>query len=391
MKEEKLTVLFLSSWYPSRVMPTLGNFVQKHAEAVAIHSNVIALFACSDSGCKQPFEVVESTINNVYTVNVYYKKVEHSIPFIAQFQKLSRYLKAYKLGLETVEKKARTIDVIHHNILYPAGIIAWYLKKTKGIPYVVSEHWTGYLAYKKTKINAFQKWVSKVVARNADLVLPVSEDLENAMKQQGLSANYEIVYNVTDTRLFYPSGDKPAERKIKFLHISTLDDAHKNISGMLEAVAALYTQRQDFEFWFVGDGDATPHIHTAKKLGIYNSVAFFDGTKTTQEVAELMRHSDCFVLFSNYENLPCVLIEAMASGLPVISSWVGGIPEHITEDFGLLVPPADIQALVSALAEMLEAIRQKKYDKKLLNDYARAYFSYESVSQRIHEVYRQVI
>lgn len=389
MKEKKLTVLFLSSWYPNRVMPTLGNFVQKHAEAVALHSDVIALFVCSDAGCTQTFEIVESNINKVYTINVYYKKVNHAIPFISQLQKLLRYIRAYKKGLLAVEKKAGRVDIVHHNILYPSGIIAWYLKKTKNIPYVISEHWTGYLANKKTKIGFWQKWISKIIARNASAILPVSNDLKNAMQASGLPGNYTVVYNVADNQLFYPLLNKASGRKIRFLHISTLDDAHKNISGMLEAVASLFAQRKDFEFWFVGDGDTTPHIETAARLNIYNSAAFFDGTKTTHEVAELMRNADCFVLFSNYENLPCVLIEAMASGIPVISSTVGGIPEHITADYGILLPPGNKQELVSALNGMIDAIRQEKYSAEHLNDYAKANFSYESVSRNLHFIYQK--
>lgn len=387
MKEKKLTVLFLSSWYPSRVMPTLGNFVQKHAEAVALHSDIIALFVCSDAGCTQTFEIVENTINNVYTVHVYYKKVSHAIPLISQLQKLSRYIRAYKKGLLLVKKKAGKVDIVHHNILYPSGIIAWYLKKTKNIPFVISEHWTGYLANKKTKTGFWQKLISKAIARNASAIMPVSNDLKNAMQASGLPGNYTPVYNVADTQLFYPLLNKAPGRKIRFLHISTLDDAHKNISGMLEAVAVLYSRRQDFEFWFVGDGETTPHIGTATRLGICNSAAFFDGTKTTNEVAELMRNADCFVLFSNYENLPCVLIEAMASGIPVISTTVGGIPEHITADYGILLPPGDKQELVSVLNRMVDAIQQEKYNAKLLHDYAKTNFSYESVSRKLHSVY----
>jgi len=144
MTNKKLNILFLSSWYPNRVLPTLGNFVQKHAEAVAMLCDVTALFVCSDANNKEKYEIVETFVNKVHTINVYYKKVEHGIPVLAQIQKANRYLRAHFIGLKLVNQKTGSIDLVHHNILYPAGIIAWYLKKLKGIPYIITEFY-GYL------------------------------------------------------------------------------------------------------------------------------------------------------------------------------------------------------------------------------------------------------
>ena len=210
--KNKLNILFLSSWYPNRVLPTLGNFVQKHAEAAAIRANVVALFVCSDSNNKQKYEVIESAINNVFTINVYYKKVEHSIPLISQIQKARRYIKAHLFGLKIANQKLNTIDIVHHNILYPAGIIAWYLKKFKSIPYIITENWTGYLPSKNTPRGWIEKMFSKKIARNASYITPVSKDLQDAMMNLGFDTRYEIIYNVTDTKLIYPLSTPPSTK-----------------------------------------------------------------------------------------------------------------------------------------------------------------------------------
>lgn len=372
-------------------MPTLGNFVQKHAEAVSLNSNVAALFVCSDIDCSEKFETTECTINNVFTVNVYYKKVTHSIPLISQFQKATRYIRAHFKGLKIISRKFGKIDLVHHNILYPAGIIAWYLKKTRNIPYIITENWTGYLPSKNNHLGFLQKTISKNIAGNASCITPVSKDLQDAMIHHGFKSGYEIVYNVVDISLFKPLQNISTDRKIKFLHVSTLDDAHKNISGMLRVIAQLAKQRNDFECHFVGDGDTAPHISTAKQLSIYNNFAFFDGTKTTFEVAELMCHSNCFVLFSNYENLPCVMIEAFASGIPIVSSTVGGIPEHVSAELGLLVKPKDEKALLEALNRMIENLKANKYSSETLSNYAKENFSYEKVSEKFHCIYYRIL
>lgn len=398
---KKLNILFLSSWYPNRLLPTLGNFVQKHAEAVAVHANVVALFVCSDSDCKKKYEVVESTLNNVFTINVYYKKVTHSIPFLSSLLKATRYFNAHLIGFKIAKHKLKTIDLVHHNILYPAGIIAWYLKKFKDIPYIITENWTGYLPSKNTPRGWLEKIFSKKIAFNASYITPVSKDLQDAMKSHGFDTNYEIIYNVTDTKLFYPSFAKASdgksfssiasEDKIKIIHISTLDDPHKNISGMLRVAEKLSKQRTDFEIWFIGDGDTAPHIKTAKDLHIHNTFAFFDGTKTTSEVAEIMRNAHCFLLFSNYENLPCVMVEALASGIPIVSSTAGGIPEHITDNLGLLVKPQDEPELLNALNKAIDNIKAGKYNPEELSNYAKNNFSYEKVGEKFVALYERIL
>ncbi len=388
---KKLNILFLSSWYPNRVLPTLGNFVQKHAEAVAIYQNVIALYVCSDAKNKEKFEIVESDLNNVHTINVYYKKVTHSIPLLSQLQKANRYIKAHLIGLKIVNQKFNAIDLVHHNILYPAGVIAWYLKKSKGIPYIITENWTGYLPSKNTHQSWIQKILSKKIARNANCITPVSKDLQDAMINHGFDSNYEIIYNVTDTKLFHPAKDKNQTEKIKIVHISTLDDAHKNVSGMLRATEKLSKLRNDFEIWFIGDGDATPHIKTATDLGIHKTFAFFDGTKTTAEVAKIMRNANCFLLFSNYENLPCVMVEALASGIPIVSSTAGGIPEHITDNLGILVEPLDEEGLLNALNKAIDKIKEGKYNSEELSNYAINNFSYQKVGEKFVDLYQRIL
>ena len=388
----KLNILFLSSWYPNRVLPTLGNFVQKHAESVALYSNVVALFVCSDNSNKEKYEVIESTLNNVFTINVYYKKVTHSTPILSQIQKANRYINAHLIGLKIANQKFNNkIDLVHHNILYPAGIIAWYLKIFKNIPYIITENWTGYLPSKNTTRGWIEKILSKKIAQNAHYITPVSKDLKDAMISHGFDTNYEIIYNVTDTKLFYPSDSKPLGNKIKIVHISTLDDAHKNISGMLRAAQKLSQTRNDFEIWFIGDGDTQPHIKTATDLNILNSFAFFDGTKTTSQVAEIMRNAHCFLLFSNYENLPCVMVEALASGIPIVSSTAGGIPEHITDKLGILVKPMDEPALLNALNKVIENIKAGKYNSKELANYAINNFSYEKVGEKFVALYGRIL
>ncbi len=389
---KKYNILFTSSWYPSRVNPTLGNFVQKQAEAVALNANVIVLHACSDSNLSMKYDVEDSTINGIRTINVYYKKVQSKIPIVSSVIKFVRLLNAHKIGLKIIEETWSKIDLVHHSILYPGGIFPYYLKLKKRVPYIVSEHWTGYLPSKKNKINRKELFISKLIIKKANRIITVSEDLRKAMLNLGFKNSYSIIYNVVNTNVFKPvANESSSRRKIKFLHISHLDDDHKNISGILKTIKRLSATNSDFEFWIVGDGDLKNHISFAEKLGILNTFVFFDGTKTTEEIAALMSSADCFVLFSNYENLPLVIIEALACGVPVISTDVGGIAEHLNEAMGILIPARNEDALLNAMLAMKKNLADNKYNKDKLVHYAVENFSYENVSRKFLECYTAII
>jgi L-malate glycosyltransferase len=382
-------ILFVSSWYPNRVQPRLGNFIQRHAEAVAVKEQVASLFVTSDESCKEQFELEEEIIRNVFTVNVYYKKVRHSFPLVSQLQKALRYRQAYTIGLKRIREYSGNIDVVHQNVLYPAGAIALMLKYFSDIPYLITEHSTEY--HIRQKSSFFTKWLKKKIAASASFICPVSENLKQTMLKYGLEGNYEIVNNVVNQSVFFPPQEKMNRSKIIFLHISTLDDRQKNISGLLRVIQKLSTIEKDFELQIVGDEEYTHHLQYAQTLGILNKTVFFQGTKTLNEVAESMRNSDCFVMFSNYENFPCVIAEALTCGLSVISSDVGGIGEHINESNGILVQAADEPGLLNAFMVMIKNLKERKYHMNEISRQAQDQFSYESVSEKFISLYLRAL
>jgi glycosyltransferase involved in cell wall biosynthesis len=100
-----------------------------------------------------------------------------------------------------------------------------------------------------------------------------------------------------------------------------------------------------------------------------------------------MESSHALVLFSNYENLPCVIVEALACGLPVISTRVGGISEHINAERGILIERGDEAGLQDAFEYMASHIHS--YDKSALRTYALERFSNEAVAAAFMELYKR--
>ncbi len=374
----KYNVLFTSSWYPTRVHATLGNFVQRHAEAVSILHNVYVLHVMPDDSIKNSIEVSYQSINQIDTIVVYFKR---------KALKHLSYLKAFKKGVDFLfREKGVKIDLVHHNVTLPAGWQALWLKRKYNLPYLVSEHWNGFHDERNIKLNFFQQRLAQRTIAKSSFVCPVTDHLGKSMRDRGLVGNYEIVSNVVDTELFQLKEIKRAP--FKFLHVSTLVDDHKNVSGILRAAKKALDQTPDLHFTIVGDGDTAPHIAYAKELGIPESNLSILGEQPLSEIAGLMEKSNALILFSNYENFPCVIPEAMACGMPVISSDVGGIREHINKNNGRLVQAKDEEGLLEALLEVES--NQVDFDPKSIREYSENHFSRLSIAGQFDELYQKM-
>ena len=104
-----------------------------------------------------------------------------------------------------------------------------------------------------------------------------------------------------------------------------------------------------------------------------------------QALADELASGDFLVLSSNYENMPVVILEALASGLPVVSTNVGGIKEMIDETKGILVEPRDKEALAEAIVKMIET--HQNYDAAFLRNSVIEKYGYESVGRFLDSIY----
>ena len=159
-----------------------------------------------------------------------------------------------------------------------------------------------------------------------------------------------------------------------------------NSTGILEVLASLKSKGQTIPFRFVSDFPSDHLKETAKNLGLSDSVSFI-GPLSTEEVAHELSAAKALVLFSNYENFPCVIAEAFMSGIPVISTSVNGIPEYVNESNGILIPAGDQAALENAFLTM----QTKSVDPEKLRTYAIENFSYEAIGEAFTNIYNQVL
>ncbi len=386
MANDKLNILFLASWYPNTESTQAGNFIQQHAKAVAQYVNVAVIHVVAKQGIRQE-EVSISQENGIYEVIVYYPKVTSSTPILSLKQKQKRHHNAYLKAYEIAKKEFGQFDLVHLNVVYPAGLFALHLKEKENIPYILTEHWTAFLASTQHKFKTHEKIFIKKIANNAEIICPVSENLKQNIERFGVKNKFEIIPNVVDTNIFkFQPKELSAIKEI--LHISNLKDEHKNISGILNVIQQLSTTRSDFRLTIAGNGDTNKFKNKALEMGIDKQFIHFEGEKTPQEVAQLMQQSDLFLLFSNYENLPCVISESLVMGKPVLSTNVGGISEMLNDSNGMLITKNNEAELIAALNKILDSIDD--YQNEEISNSAINKYSYEKVARQFYSIYNKV-
>ncbi len=372
-----------------------GLFVLNHAKALQGQAEVYVLYIDSTNNATQARQPLFTSIDGVPVL--YYWYLRSSVPVLGKLITLVRMVSAWGRGWRLACRKWGKPHLHHVHILTRMGLMALLLKWRHGIPYVITEHWSRYLPQNLFYKGVVRKWLTRKVVKHSGAVMPVSRHLQAAMEGFRLhNPNYVVVPNVVDTNVFFAGTDQDdreqnADRPFLFLHISTFDNRAKNIEGLLRSAASLAEHRDDFELRLVGDGaDLAAMKKLAHELAPGSGQIHFDGAMEPRDVAARLRSADVLVLFSHYENLPVVVLEALCSGVPVLATRVGGLPELIHQGNGILVEPGDEEELAKAMVRMLDTGRTK-YNTKEIQDDAVQRFSEPVIARHIAEVYRQVV
>ena len=259
------------------------------------------------------------------------------LPLVARTIRVVRYL----------QQVHGPIDVLHVHF-YASARYFPLVKKRLRIPYVVTEHSTALtLESPDKKITKRGIRIASTVYREAAVVMPVSQSLLRAIKKLGLRGRFQVVSNPVDASLFRPSGNREPNEYVELVTVARLARV-KAIDVLLHAVADLQADLPA-RLTVIGSGPLEDELKRLRtELGLDDVVDFL-GRRSREEIADHLNNSDIFVLASRAENLPVALIEALMSGLPVVATAVGGIPELVPPDRGRLVDKDDPVGLASAL------------------------------------------
>lgn len=320
---------------------------------------------------------------------IYYPKPKKESGFVAYAIKWRALKRAYDLGLNYVLKAYGTPQLIHAHVAYPHGYFAMKAAERLKRPLVITEHWTGYTHEDKdySRSGFVQKYLTRRVFSAAKSCLPVSEHLGKSLKSHALISDYQVIPNVVDGELFKP-GLKEAGPHA-FLHVSNLRSRQKNVEAMLEVFGKLAASGAEFTLKLIGEESNEQLEQSIERFNLKDKLSL--RLKLTEaEVASEMRSADTFVLFSLFENLPCVLIEAKSCGMNIISTAVGGISEFFGDDqTSKLIKAGDSEGLYRELNSVL-AHKPEDSERKARHEEAMQQFGQDHISHLLYQVYQKL-
>lgn len=285
--------------------------------------------------CKTFFEVIGGTLGSMNFL----------LGALMYFPKAVRF--AY-------EMQQLGIEHIHAHFCNHPAVVALIIHRLTGIPYSFTAH--------GSDLHKDKRMLDKKVAASAFAVTVSSFNKGEMIKACGeaLREKIHIIHCGIDPEVFLPTEKKNGKRALRIICVGSYEEV-KGHKYLVDACRLLRERGIDFVCDLIGDGPVREQVK--KQIADLNlrDKVIIHGSRKRQEVADMMRAADVKVLASvptaegKREGVPVVIMEAMATGLPVISSQLSGIPELVDNGrTGILTQPGDAKALADALQKLHE-------------------------------------
>lgn len=312
------------------------------------------------------------------------RKEEGGIP--ASFKKSPWYIIAlgcfFIMQVMAVLKRCNEFDLIHAQWTL-SGFIAWAVALIKRKPYIVTLHGSDMVFAGKY---SWVRWFTKLCLNNAKKVIAVSHALANDCRKMGIKDELiEVIPNGVDTDFFVP-GFLP--KKNTLLYVGSLTNG-KGVNYLIESMPIVWNCYPDVDLIITGDGpQRISWLELSEKFN--KNKIHFTGTKNREEIRLELQQSKILVLPSLHEGFGVVLIEALACGTPCIASRVGGIPDILNENVGILVNPGNANDLADAILQLLSD--QAIYDQMRVSarKHAVEHFGWQITSQKLINTYLSI-
>jgi glycosyltransferase involved in cell wall biosynthesis len=272
----------------------------------------------------------------------------------------------------------------------PCGPAAWHAWKKTGIPYVVSLR-----GGDVPGLVASIDWMHRVLAplrrailRNAVSIVANSEGLQQLARASD-PFPVDFIPNGVDTEKFHPATATNEDGVFRVLAVGRLQEQKNNAFAMrvLAGVRARIPQR--LEYHIVGDGPLRSDLQKhAVNLGLAEQV-FWHGWLPREQLPEQYRSCDCLLHPTLYEGMPNVVLEAMATGLPVIASDVSGNTQLVRDGrSGFLCALDDETAFANALVNLASNAQQRQHFGHAARRIAETEYSWDTVASRYLDIFR---
>jgi len=380
-------ILHLPSWYSTSDKPWRGMFVRDQALALDAAGVQVGI-AFVERRSLSCFNGLNLTVSHFQTV----ARHEDDIPTIRMkgwstfAQTVTGSLLWSRLMRRLVESYAVVYgipDLIHGHAALWGGYAAMLASRALQRPFVVTEHSSSILT---EGISPAQRRHAADVYRSASAVIAVSRNLKTSVDTVAGTAVAEVVPNTVDCDYFTLP---PARRKgapFTFLAVCDLV-SYKRVDLLIRAFARLNVRHPNTRLVIAGTGKDRRQLHGLAHALVPQQKIEFTGALPRWQVRQWMREAGALVLCSDHETFGVVLIEAMATGLPVIATRSGGPEDIVTPDIGILVDRDDSDALLQGMTEIL----RRRFDPTAIRENVRRRFGYPVIANRLCAVYERLL
>jgi glycosyltransferase involved in cell wall biosynthesis len=396
---DRLRVLVLSHMFPSAASPHSGPFVHEQVRALREHAQVDARVVVGRPlplNCFRPARLGASLAAYLDLHLAWEDQDDVPTVYVPFFG--GGFVRRWLFGRTYSRGVIRAADwlqqdfaphLIHAHTAYLDGGAARALARRWGIPYVITEH-TGPFSL-LTQNLLIRRWTRRAL-QDAARVWCVSDALgEEVRRFAGDGVPVSTLGNGVDLdRFFPPTQWRPRTKSPRLLGVMSLD-SNKDPFCLLRAFVELRKEVPGACLILVGAGPLRASVQNfVQANGLSHRVILRDPCNR-DEVARLMREScDILVSSSRSETFGVVLVEALASGKPVVATRSGG-PESIIRHrwLGRLCPAGDPAALCRALADAIAGL--PGFEVERIRAHAAATYSYENLAGRLREQYEQLV
>lgn len=270
-------------------------------------------------------------------------------------------------------------DIIHaHNIIY-SGLVAQKIKEKYNIPFIITEHSSIYMRGHHKK---YLYLIKKEIVFNFNL-FAVSDKSSDVLKKIFDLSHVGVINNVLSSTFLEPSKCKKNKETFKFINIGNLTN-NKNQKLIINSFLKAFKPSDKVKLILVGKGPKKKSLEELVRRSVRKHQFEFYDYLEQDEIKGLLLSCDCFVLSSNFETFGVVIIEAMACGLPVISTKCFGPEDILNQNQGVLVDKNNLEQMVKALRE---SKRKEQQEREQISFYTREKYGHDTFIKKIESVY----
>lgn len=373
-----MRICFVCNGIPSERYPLIGIFEFDQARELVKKGEEVAYFAIDMRSIRHKRKWGVNTYNRDGVKVVEYNLPLGRIPLAIRALVGSLMVKK----LYGITYKEHSPDLFHAHFTM-MGVIASSIAKKTMKPLVLTEHSS--LMNNENVDTDVLKFAERAYSE-ADKVIAVSSALSKKIKKH-TGIDSIIVPNMLSEECFFLS-TKEKHNGIGFITTCNLIP-HKRLEQLLRVFIEIADENKDIYLGIIGDGELRNRlVKISNDSNVGDRIKFY-GLQSRSSIAEIYKQYDCFVLPSMRETYGVSFIEAMATGLPVISTLCGGPEDFVNEENGILIPVDDKEALKNAMKTMCKNIGL--YDALKIKNYVKDRFSGNVVADELCDVYKEVL